>query len=106
MQFDHRMVAYALWLFALLHAADVVRTARRAGVRTSALALAAAVTLQAVLGIVTLLYQAPLALALRIRPWRWWCLRSRSCMRQRLERRPHRRGVDRQCRHAPAEQAT
>ena len=45
-QFDHRMVAYALWLVALLHAVDVVRAARR-GARSGALALAGAVTLQA-----------------------------------------------------------
>ena len=31
-QFDHRMVAYAVWLFALLHAADVARTLRGGGV--------------------------------------------------------------------------
>jgi len=57
-------LAYAVWLFALLHAADVARTQRGGGVLTSALALGAAVTLQAVLGIATLLHQAPLALAL------------------------------------------
>jgi len=63
-QFDHRMVAYAVWLLALLHAADVARTLRGGGVLASALALAVAVTLQAALGIATLLHQAPLALAL------------------------------------------
>jgi cytochrome c oxidase assembly protein subunit 15 len=63
-QFDHRMLAYALWLFALLHAADVARTLRGGGTLTAALALAAAVTLQAALGIVVLIHQAPLALAL------------------------------------------
>ncbi|MBV8746042.1 MAG: COX15/CtaA family protein, partial [Xanthobacteraceae bacterium] len=60
-QFDHRMVAYGLCALALLHAADAVTA--RAGVR-SALALAAAVILQACLGILTLLNQAPLELAL------------------------------------------
>jgi cytochrome c oxidase assembly protein subunit 15 len=63
-QFDHRMVAYALWLFTLLHAVDVARTLRGGGALTGALALAAAVTLQAGLGIATLVHQAPLALAL------------------------------------------
>jgi cytochrome c oxidase assembly protein subunit 15 len=63
-QFDHRMVAYALWLVAVLHAADIARTLRGGAVLTGALALACAVTLQAALGIVTLLHQAPLALAL------------------------------------------
>ena len=60
-QFDHRMVAYGLCALALLHAADAVTT--RAGAR-SALVLAAAVILQAFLGIITLLNQAPLELAL------------------------------------------
>jgi cytochrome c oxidase assembly protein subunit 15 len=63
-QLDHRMVAYALWLLALLHAADVARSKRGGAALTGALVLAAAVTFQAALGIVTLLHQAPLALAL------------------------------------------
>jgi cytochrome c oxidase assembly protein subunit 15 len=63
-QFDHRMIAYALWLAAMAHAFDAVWTGRRAGAVGSALALAAAVTLQAALGILTLLEQAPLVLAL------------------------------------------
>ncbi len=61
-QFDHRMVAYALLAAAILHAVDAVRTWRSAA--GGALALAAAVTLQAALGISTLLAQAPLGLAL------------------------------------------
>jgi len=60
-QFDHRMMAYAIWLLAVLHAADAWRLQCAAA---GALLLAAAVTLQAVLGITTLLYQAPLPLAL------------------------------------------
>jgi cytochrome c oxidase assembly protein subunit 15 len=63
-QFDHRMVAYALWLVAVLHAADVARTMRGGSALTGALAVASVVTVQAALGIVTLLYQAPLGLAL------------------------------------------
>jgi len=60
-QFDHRMLAYAIWLIALLHALD----AWRCGVgRDTALLLAAMVTAQAVLGIATLLAGDPLALAL------------------------------------------
>ena len=61
-QFDHRMVAYGLWLLAVLHAFDA-----RSEDRTTlngALALASAVTIQAGLGVVTLLHAAPLALAL------------------------------------------
>jgi cytochrome c oxidase assembly protein subunit 15 len=63
-QFNHRIAAYALWLFALLHLADVARTTRGGPVLSGALALAAAVTIQAALGILTLLYQTPPALAL------------------------------------------
>jgi cytochrome c oxidase assembly protein subunit 15 len=61
-QFDHRMVAYALLAAAILHAVDAVRTLRRGA--GGALALVGAVTLQAALGILTLLAQAPLGLAL------------------------------------------
>ena len=60
-QFDHRMVAYTIWLLAVVHLVDAWRTKR--GTRGAAL-LAITVTLQAVLGIVTLLHQAPLHLAL------------------------------------------
>jgi len=63
-QFDHRMVAYALELLVLLHAVDVARTVRGGAALTGALALASAVTLQATLGIATLIHQVPLALAL------------------------------------------
>jgi len=59
-QFTHRGIAYLLFIAALLHAAD----ATRAGRGSLALALAVAVTIQAALGIVTLLYQAPIGLAL------------------------------------------
>ena len=61
-QFDHRMVAYALLAAAILHAVDAVRTLRRGA--GGALALVGAVTLQAALGILTLLAQAPFGLAL------------------------------------------
>ena len=60
-QFDHRMVAYGLWLATLLHAFDARRDS---AAFNGALALAGAMTIQAGLGIVTLLYAAPLALAL------------------------------------------
>jgi len=61
-QFDHRMMAYALLAAVVLHALDAARTHRPAAARAAL--LAAAVTLQAGLGILTLLHQAPLALAL------------------------------------------
>lgn len=60
-QFNHRMVAYVIWILAVLHAFDARRTPHA---RRSAVVLAAGVTLQAGLGVVTLLYQAPLGLAL------------------------------------------
>jgi cytochrome c oxidase assembly protein subunit 15 len=62
-QFEHRMTAYALFALAALHAFDAVRS--RAGLATSgALWLLAAVSVQAVLGILTLLNQVPIDLAL------------------------------------------
>jgi cytochrome c oxidase assembly protein subunit 15 len=63
-QFNHRIAAYALWLLAVVHAVDVVRTLRGHALTNGALALAAAVTLQAGLGIATLLTQVPIGLAL------------------------------------------
>jgi heme a synthase len=60
-QFDHRMLAYLIWLVVMVHANDAWRARREVG---GALILAGAVTLQAVLGIVTLLNQAPIELAL------------------------------------------
>ena len=63
-QFIHRMTAYALWLAALAHVVDVARTLRGGPALTGALALAVAITLQAAIGIVTLLYQAPISLGL------------------------------------------
>jgi cytochrome c oxidase assembly protein subunit 15 len=62
-QFEHRMTAYALFALAAWHAFDAVRS--RAGAAASgALWLFAAVALQAVLGILTLLNQVPIGLAL------------------------------------------
>ena len=61
-QFDHRMVAYAVLILALAHAADALRSEARAA--TGAVVLALAVALQAALGILTLLHHAPLALSL------------------------------------------
>jgi cytochrome c oxidase assembly protein subunit 15 len=63
-QFEHRMVAYALFALAVLHALDAIRS--RAGIAAvnGAVWLAAAITLQATLGILTLLNQVPMDLAL------------------------------------------
>jgi cytochrome c oxidase assembly protein subunit 15 len=60
-QFNHRMLADAIWFLALLHAFDAWQLRREA---RGAIILAGTVTLQAALGIVTLLYEAALALAL------------------------------------------
>jgi len=60
-QFDHRMLAYAIWLTAGWHLVD---TARHGAASRGALALFIAVTLQAALGITTLLFVVPLPLAL------------------------------------------
>ena len=62
-QFNHRMVAYALWLLAVLHAVDVARNTRGRAM-TKAFALAAAITMQAMIGILTLLHAVPIGLAL------------------------------------------
>jgi heme a synthase len=60
-QFDHRMVAYLIFVVVMLHAADAWRANREA---RGAAILAGAVMLQVALGIVTLLNRAPLPLAL------------------------------------------
>jgi heme a synthase len=60
-QFNHRMVAYVIWMLAIVHAWGTWRI-RRA--RYGALILAGAVTLQAGLGVLTLLHHVPILLAL------------------------------------------
>jgi cytochrome c oxidase assembly protein subunit 15 len=63
-QFEHRMTAYALLALALLHACDAVASRAGPAVMRGAWWLVAAIGLQAVLGILTLLYQVPIDLAL------------------------------------------
>jgi cytochrome c oxidase assembly protein subunit 15 len=63
-QFNHRMTAYVLWAMSLLHLLAVVRTVGRGPALSGALALAGGITVQAALGILTLLYQVPIGLAL------------------------------------------
>jgi cytochrome c oxidase assembly protein subunit 15 len=63
-QFEHRMTAYALLGLAILHALDAVRSRAPTAATNGAWWLAAALTLQAVLGILTLLHQVPIDLAL------------------------------------------
>ncbi|MCA6114214.1 COX15/CtaA family protein [Bradyrhizobium sp. WSM 1738] len=62
-QFEHRMTAYALLALAVLHAVDAARS-RAGAVATGAWWLVAAIVVQAVLGIFTLLHQVPIDLAL------------------------------------------
>jgi cytochrome c oxidase assembly protein subunit 15 len=63
-QFDHRMLAYAIWLCALAHVCDTWRTVRGRSELAGAVALLAVLTLQAVLGIWTVLAAVPLSVAL------------------------------------------
>jgi cytochrome c oxidase assembly protein subunit 15 len=63
-QFEHRMTAYALFVLAILHAIDAIGAQAGAAVVRGALWLVAVIALQATLGILTLLHQAPIDLAL------------------------------------------
>jgi cytochrome c oxidase assembly protein subunit 15 len=63
-QFEHRMTAYALLALAVWHAFDAVRSRAAVAVIGGAAWLAAVITLQATLGILTLLNEVPIVLAL------------------------------------------
>ncbi|WP_291868296.1 COX15/CtaA family protein [Bradyrhizobium sp.] len=63
-QFEHRMAAYVLIALAILHAIDAVRSRAGSAVVQGAVWLAAAIALQVVLGVFTLLHQVPIDLAL------------------------------------------
>ncbi len=63
-QFEHRMTAYALFALAVFHAVDAIRSRADGAVIRGAVWLVAAITLQATLGILTLLNQVPIDLAL------------------------------------------
>jgi cytochrome c oxidase assembly protein subunit 15 len=63
-QFDHRMLAYLIFFAAAFHAIDVARTVKAGPARAGAFLLSAAITLQMLVGIATLLLVVPLALAL------------------------------------------
>jgi cytochrome c oxidase assembly protein subunit 15 len=63
-QFEHRMTAYALFALAILHLIDVVRSRAGGDAVKGAAWLVAAITVQATLGILTLLNQVPIDLAL------------------------------------------
>jgi len=63
-QFEHRMTAYALLMLAVLHAIDAMRSRAGTAIIGGAWSLVAAIILQAALGILTLLHQVPIDLAL------------------------------------------
>jgi cytochrome c oxidase assembly protein subunit 15 len=63
-QFEHRMTAYLLFVLAILHAFDAVRSRTGAAAVNGALWLAGVIAVQATLGILTLLNQVPMDLAL------------------------------------------
>jgi heme a synthase len=63
-QFDHRMIGYLVSAAALLHLFNVIKLLKRGPLVTSAILVAGAITVQAALGIWTLLSVAALPLAL------------------------------------------
>jgi cytochrome c oxidase assembly protein subunit 15 len=63
-QFEHRMTAYTLLVLAVLHVLDAVRSKAGTAAVSGALWLLAVIALQATLGILTLLNQVPIDLAL------------------------------------------
>lgn len=89
-QFEHRMTAYALLALAILHALDAVRSRAPTAVISGVLWLAAALTLQAVLGILTLLHQVPIDLALGHQAVAIVVLTLAVCQAERLAGQPER----------------
>ncbi len=63
-QFQHRMLAYAIFAVALLHALDAARLPAGDRTRRYSAIIAALVTMQAVVGIGTLMMQVPIFMAL------------------------------------------
>ena len=63
-QFNHRMMAYFLWICAVAHAIDTWVTMKRGPVVANALVIALAVTFQATIGVATLLEQFDPGIAL------------------------------------------
>ncbi len=63
-QFNHRMMGYLLAVVVILHAVDVLRSVDHHDAMAGALTLVALVGIQAAIGILTLLHQVPIGLAL------------------------------------------
>jgi heme a synthase len=89
-QFEHRMTAYALFVLAILHAVDAVRVRAGSAAIAGAVWLVAAITLQATLGILTLLNQVPIPLALAHQAVAILVLTLAVCQAERLVARPQR----------------
>jgi heme a synthase len=63
-QFNHRLMAYLIFVLAIVHVIDATRTVRGSAAHLGALAIASVVTLQMLIGILTLLHAVPIGLAL------------------------------------------
>jgi cytochrome c oxidase assembly protein subunit 15 len=63
-QFSHRMLAYTIFIVAVLHVVDAIRSRLAPAAISGAFWLAGAVTVQATLGVLTLLLVVPIDLAL------------------------------------------
>jgi cytochrome c oxidase assembly protein subunit 15 len=87
-QFEHRMTAYALFVLAILHTVDAIRSRAGAAAIGGAVWLVAAITLQATLGILTLLNQVPIPLALAHQAVAIAVLTLAVCQAERLAARP------------------
>jgi cytochrome c oxidase assembly protein subunit 15 len=93
-QFQHRMLAYLIWILAMLHAADALRLPRGDRGRTLALIVAALVTVQAGIGIATLLLVVPLDLAITHQAMAVVVLTVAVIHAERLRHRVERRPLD------------
>jgi len=97
-QFEHRMTAYLLLVSAVLHALDAIGSRAGAAAVNGALWLVVGITLQATLGILTLLNQVPIDLALTHQAVAIAVLTLAVFQAERLagrqaERRPHELGL-------------
>lgn len=88
-QFNHRLMAYLLGIAVLLHLLDITRMRAARGVLAGAGLLAAAITVQANLGILTLLYQTPIFLALLHQAMALAVLTGAVLHAGRLQAKPH-----------------
>ena len=87
-QFEHRMTAYALLVLAALHALDALRSRADTEVVNGALWLTGTITFQATLGILTLLNQVPVDIALTHQATAIAVLTLAILQAERLARRP------------------